>query len=638
MNINKILEYHPEKHKLTHILTTCGENILQNLRYDYDGFSNLASRKDEERDMEETFTYDKMNRLTDIYNGSLHSRIIYDPLGRMTDKQADGQAIFSHANFAAMQGQAARPHAMKSAETTEGVFPPARQQVTYTGFDKVKSILEDGNGLIITYGYDQQRIRSYLMTSDNRFLNKDYVGVCEYNTEDLGDEGAIQTTYTYLVGPYGVFAVVENNNNTTSTHYILKDHLGSWTTITDSEGNVEQEMAFDAWGNLRDPETWLNYPTDETTLSLMFDRGFTGHEHMTTFGLINMNGRCYDPLTSSFLSVDAYVQDPTNAQGFNRYAYCSHNPLRYTDPTGWYQQPGASPNPNINLIGTTTYHSDDPCEMLWGRSVHPTQAANPTGFNSTSAGFMVGNGYFGGNIPASHLQAIRAWQNNPCAETSQALENLGITVNVGCILGSLNGVDGFRASNYSWTNADGRAYFAQALDYIGGNEHSYYSMTNKNPDSYDNADIAGKMITTAGLYTYVEGMLHYSETLGIFKDKQGTIRHFIGQPNKNLRKKMKYGKAVSNKFNAAGKTIGVLGTGISVYQAFTETSTDARVEHTIDAIIGVAGAFYPELFGLPATIWFFGGKQLSKWYGEKVITPMIEEGLNPGLMIYQPFK
>ena len=64
MNINKILEYHHEKQKLTHILTTHIENILQNLRYDYDGFSNLASRKDEERDMEETFTYDHLNRLT----------------------------------------------------------------------------------------------------------------------------------------------------------------------------------------------------------------------------------------------------------------------------------------------------------------------------------------------------------------------------------------------------------------------------------------------------------------------------------------------------------------------------------------------------------------------------------------------
>jgi hypothetical protein len=44
-----------------------------------------------------------------------------------------------------------------------------------------------------------------------------------------------------------------------SIHYILKDHLGSWTTITDAEGTVEQELSFDAWGNLRDPDTWTGY-------------------------------------------------------------------------------------------------------------------------------------------------------------------------------------------------------------------------------------------------------------------------------------------------------------------------------------------------------------------------------------------
>lgn len=115
----------------------------------------------------------------------------------------------------------------------------------------------------------------------------------------------------------------------------LKDHLGSWTTITDAGGFVEREQSFDAWGNLRDPETWTGYTAPEPVEGPMFDRGFTGHEHIAAFGLINMNGRCYDPITSNFLSVDAYIQSPDNSQSFNRYAYCQNNPLRYTDPTGW---------------------------------------------------------------------------------------------------------------------------------------------------------------------------------------------------------------------------------------------------------------------------------------------------------------
>ena len=60
---------------------------------------------------------------------------------------------------------------------------------------------------------------------------------------------------------------------------------------------------------------------------------FAAHEHLYAFGLINMNGRIYDPQMSSFLSVDAYVQSPDNSQNFNRYAYCLNNPLKYTDPS-----------------------------------------------------------------------------------------------------------------------------------------------------------------------------------------------------------------------------------------------------------------------------------------------------------------
>lgn len=134
-------------------------------------------------------------------------------------------------------------------------------------------------------------------------------------------------------------------------HYIHKDHLGSWTTITDAGGQVIAEQSFDAWGNMRDPETW----SCDYNNTPMFDRGFTGHEHLHMFGLINMNGRVYDPVMSTFLSPDNYIQAPDNSQNFNRYAYCLNNPLKYTDPSGWQMVPGLLRKPE-----TRTYTPPGP--------------------------------------------------------------------------------------------------------------------------------------------------------------------------------------------------------------------------------------------------------------------------------------
>ena len=167
------------------------------------------------------------------------------------------------------------------------------------------------------------------------------------------------------------FAVIETNSDGKHyLHYILKDHLGSWTTITDAEGTVEQELSFDAWGNLRDPNTWIRLWSDPIYEEPMFDRGYTGHEHMMAFGLINMNGRCYDPVMSSFLSVDAYVQSPDNSQNFNHYSYCLNNPLKYTDPSGWVLVGGMTPSNPFHdnwgqNFGEKIYTSTEVRQMLW---------------------------------------------------------------------------------------------------------------------------------------------------------------------------------------------------------------------------------------------------------------------------------
>jgi RHS repeat-associated protein len=100
--------------------------------------------------------------------------------------------------------------------------------------------------------------------------------------------------------------------------------------VFDATGKLVESLSYDPWGRRRNPNNWTDYNISST----LFDRGFTGHEHLPQFGLINMNGRVYDPFLARFLSPDPFVQAPDYSQNFNRYSYAFNNPLKYTDPDG----------------------------------------------------------------------------------------------------------------------------------------------------------------------------------------------------------------------------------------------------------------------------------------------------------------
>ena len=132
----------------------------------------------------------------------------------------------------------------------------------------------------------------------------------------------------YVAGPMGLAAIYVKNNGTDSMYYTHTDHLGSITEITNNTGTLLQRMQYDAWGK-------RSFITNNIGVNnFLFDRGYTGHEHLDQFSLINMNGRLYDPILGRMLSPDNYVQNATSTQGFNRYSYAVNNPLVYTDPDG----------------------------------------------------------------------------------------------------------------------------------------------------------------------------------------------------------------------------------------------------------------------------------------------------------------
>lgn len=64
------------------------------------------------------------------------------------------------------------------------------------------------------------------------------------------------------------------------------------------------------------------------------DRGFTGHEMLSSLELVHMNARIYDPALDRFLSADPIIQAKGDLQNYNRYSYVINDPLKYTDPNG----------------------------------------------------------------------------------------------------------------------------------------------------------------------------------------------------------------------------------------------------------------------------------------------------------------
>jgi RHS repeat-associated protein len=187
-------------------------------------------------------------------------------------------------------------------------------------------------------------------------------------------------------------------NNPAKFYYIHTDYLGSWLGVTNQQGSLTNHYSYDPWGRPRDPATWKLMPVSITNaladLSAMqprFDRGYTGHEHMAGFGLINMNGRLYDPYLQRFLSPDDELQDPSNTQNYNRYTYCLNNPLRYTDPTGFDY---GDDYPDDSGSGTGSWDGSTDAQLT------PREQANWYTPSSSNGGFNNWNNNWG------------SWNNN----------------------------------------------------------------------------------------------------------------------------------------------------------------------------------------------------------------------------------
>ena len=297
---------------LSNLKTMKGTTSLHNMNYVFNGATGNLTSRTGMIGQTETFTYDSADRLTVVKQASFTvMNMGYHANGNIASKTGLGSYSYD------------KPHAVSAVDNTGGLISENNQAIAYTAFDKVSSISEvvgSNNYLLnITYGPDRQRWKSTLRT--NNAVTRTIVYAGDY---EMVTEGGVTKQLYYLGGNNGLAAVyVKQSGQSDKIYYAHKDHLGSIVKLTDNAGTEVFKASYDVWGR----RTVANN-------TFKFHRGYTGHEHLDEFKLIDMNGRMYDPLLARFLSPDPFVQMPDFSQNFNRYTYCLNNPLIYTDPSG----------------------------------------------------------------------------------------------------------------------------------------------------------------------------------------------------------------------------------------------------------------------------------------------------------------
>lgn len=309
------VQYDATYHLPTQILL---KNVTTNqdvdkMTYSFNGITgNLTSRTDHTNGGgNEAFEYDNLNRLKKIGNGVI--------------QYADNGNILDKFNVGAYQYNG-KPHAVSGITLNPTTAQAGMtHDITNTSYNRVSKIEQQGVKKVeFTYNPDNQRNKAtyYEGTTTPLPLKKTtyYVG----NYEKIVNVGGTTEENDYIYTPDGMSAIAKKIGGVTTFYYVNTDHLGSIRTITKADKTLETRYIYDAWG-VQDKKT--NAPS-------ITNRGYTGHEHLPDFGLINMNARMYDPVLGRFLEVDPYVAMSDYSQGYNRYAYAMNNPLIYTDPSG----------------------------------------------------------------------------------------------------------------------------------------------------------------------------------------------------------------------------------------------------------------------------------------------------------------
>jgi RHS repeat-associated protein len=373
----------------------------------------------------EQFTYDNFDRLTSIktanvtFSGYPNVYIGFSYLFTATPTATPALAmtfanngnITNKYDVGVIAYDATKIYAANSTQNTQGVISYSPQNITYTAYKQPSLIQEVVNTstwkMALDYGADFQRCKSVLtQTTGTTTTIRDtryYLGDYEVDIDNTTGT-AINRQIHYIQGGDGVCAViVKTNNGADEVYYPFTDHLGSIIAFADASANIVYERSFDAWGRRRNPFTF-DYATPDAGIPAnsplkWWYRGYTSHEELPTFALINMNGRLYDPALGRMLSPDGIIHP--GSQGINRYSYAFSNPIKYNDPNGHNPWAAVGIAAGIGAIANVVQNA--------GNIRNVGDFLGYAGVGAVAGAAALGAGYAGNQVGAAGTAAGATW-------------------------------------------------------------------------------------------------------------------------------------------------------------------------------------------------------------------------------------
>ncbi|KQU76022.1 MULTISPECIES: polymorphic toxin-type HINT domain-containing protein [unclassified Rhizobacter] len=421
---------------------------FQNDSYDYDVLGNLESRSQLMANggaaLNESFTYDALNRLYTSTIGGVTKTTTYDELGNLTSKT--GVGLYRYPPSGA--GSTAPNAVVSVLGTVAGLANPEfnyevngnlkkgmGRRYAWTAYDMPSSIdkLDGANPVQRTaflYGPDHARTRQTISPMSGEVAGSPtttiwYGGAIEKEIDAAANTTTIRTVLPAQLGfieeKFSGTAIAPTADGARNLRYFLTDHLGSTLAEMDQAQAVLQRMSYDAWGRRRNADGSDDGGPQWGSLKNAQDHsGYTGHEHLDQLGLVNMNARMYDPLLGRHTSADPTVPDPTNAQAFNRYSYVLNNALFFTDPTG------LAPNETPGFL-------DKPCAGGFFCSVNGNpvgiEQKNPAGSGLRLSGQDKGVRLGQGSGAMSQSGQDSSSLGSALLDTAKAVGNVGIEAN-----------------------------------------------------------------------------------------------------------------------------------------------------------------------------------------------------------------